>query len=228
MSEELQNEQVEAEVVTEQTTVEEPANKPELKTVTMTQEELDALIGREKGRVKNKYADYNDMKSKLAEFEKAAEEQKKAEMTEVERLQAEKDEALKQAQELEQSGRSAIEKANQRLIKSEFRLLAKEIGVRADALDDAFTLVDKSAIEVDEEGNVQGVQEALESLKKAKGYLFGGKEYADPTPGQRDAKRESSKALAQEKLQELETKARKTGRIEDRIKYAAFKKELGL
>lgn len=225
MSEEIKNE---VEVTEETLTVEEPETKPEEKTVTMSQDELNALIGREKGRVKSKYADYDDLKAKLEEFETAAKKREESELTQIELLQKQREEALKQAEELAQTNQAVVEKANQRLIKSEFRLLAKEIGVRSDALDDAFLLVDKSEIQVDEDGNVAGVQEALEALKKSKAYLFGSKEYADPTPGQREAKRESSKAMAQDKLKDLQEKARKSGRIEDRIAYAEFKKQLGL
>lgn len=225
MSEELKQN---AEVVTENQTVEEPETKPEIKTVTMTQEELDALIGREKGRVKNKYADYNEIKAKLDEFTKAEEERKQAEMTEVERLQAQLQKYETDVKAAEEAKAKALESANQRLVKSEFKLLAKELGVRKDALDDAFVLVDKAGIEVDEDGNVQGVKEALESLKKAKAYLFGGVDYADPSPGQYEAKREGTQDQAKRKLQELADKAKKTGRIEDKIAYASFKKEIGL
>lgn len=221
MSEELKNELVEE--VTDTTTVEEPATKPETKTVTMTQEELDALIGREKGRVKNKYADYNEIKAKLDEFTQAEEQRKQAEMSEVERLQD-------QIQKAEEAKTKALESANNRLIKTEFRLLAssKDFGIRKDALDDAFVLSDLSSVEVDEDGNITGVQEALETLKKSKGYLFGVSDYVDPSPGQTETKREGTQEQARRKLEELANNAKRTGRIEDKIKYAAFKKELGL
>ncbi len=51
MSEELKETQTSE--VTDQTTAEVPENKPEVQTVTMTQEEFNAVIAREKGRVKN-------------------------------------------------------------------------------------------------------------------------------------------------------------------------------
>ena len=221
MSEELKNEIVEE--VTDTTTVEEPATKPETKTVTMTQEELDALIGREKGRVKNKYADYNEIKAKLGEYTQAEEQRKQSEMTEVERLQD-------QIQKAEEAKTKALESANNRLIKTEFKLLAssKDFGVRKDALDDAFVLSDLSSVEVDEDGNITGVQEALEKLKRSKGYLFGVSDYVDPSPGQTETKREGTQEQARRKLEELANNAKRTGRIEDKIKYAAFKKELGL
>jgi hypothetical protein len=224
MSEEIKND-----VVDENLTVEEPAKTTESKT--FTQAELDKIvadrIAREKKKLE-KYADYDDVKTKLSEFEKFEEERKKAEMTVQERLEAEKAEAEKRAQESEERANKALEAANKRLLKSEFRLLAKELGVRKDALDDAFVLADLSTVEVDEEGNVQGVQEALESLKKAKAYLFGGTDFADPSPGQHEPKREATQDQAKRKLEELAQKAKKTGRIEDKIAYASFKKELGM
>lgn len=228
MSEEVKNEQVED--VTDTNTVEEPATKPETKTVTMTQEELDALIGREKGRVKNKYADYNEIKAKLDEFTKVEEERKQSEMTEVEKLQAQLQKFETNAREAEEAKAKALESANKRLIKSEFKLLAssKDFGVRKDALDDAFVLADLSSVEVDEDGNVTGVQEALESLKKSKSYLFGISDYVDPSPGQAETKREGTQEQARRKLQDLADTAKRTGRIEDKIKYATFKKELGI
>jgi hypothetical protein len=226
MSEELKQ----TEVVNENPTDGAPEEK--LETKTFTQVELDKIvadrIAREKKKLE-KYADYDAVKTKLSEFEKFEEERKKAEMTVQERLEAEKAEADKKAQEAEERANKALEQANKRLLKAEFRLLAKELGVRKDALDDAFVLADMTSVEVDEDGNVQGVKEALETLKKAKAYLFGGVDYADPSPGQYEAKRgEATQDQAKRKLQELADKAKKTGRIEDKIAYASFKKELGL
>jgi hypothetical protein len=224
---EINNEEV---LVDDKSTVEEPAQTTESKT--FTQEELDKIVADRLSREKKKlekYADYDAVKTKLSEFEKFEEERKKAEMTVQERLEAEKAEADKKAQEAEERANKALEQANKRLLKAEFRLLAKELGVRKDALDDAFVLADMTSVEVDEEGNVQGVKEALETLKKAKAYLFGGVDYADPSPGQYEAKRgEATQDQAKRKLQELADKAKKTGRIEDKIAYASFKKELGL
>jgi hypothetical protein len=224
---EINNEEI---LVDDKSTVEEPENKPEGKT--FTQEEVNKLLAERVARANKKlekYADYDEVKTKLTEFEKFEEERKKADMTVQERLEAEKAEADKKAQEAEERANKALEQANKRLLKSEFRLLAKELGVRKDALDDAFVLADMTSVEVDEEGNVQGVKEALETLKKAKAYLFGGVDYADPSPGQYEAKRgEATQDQAKRKLQELADKAKKTGRIEDKIAYASFKKELGL
>jgi hypothetical protein len=226
MSEELN---VNNEVVDENPTVEEPENKPEEKK--FTQAEVDKILADRVARANkklDKFADYDELKTKLSEYTKAEEERKKAEMTETERLQAELDEFKRIAQEAEETKSKTLESANKRLIKSEFKVLAKDLGVRKDALDDAFVLADMSSVEIDDEGNVTGVKEALESLKKAKAYLFGVTEYADPSPGQHETKRDNAQEQSRRKLQELADKAKKTGRIEDKIAYASFKAELGI
>lgn len=216
--------------VNETTTVETPENKSE-QTKTFTQEELDKIladrIARERKKL-DKYADYDDVKKKAEELERLEKERKEAEMSEVEKLQARLEELQAKANEAEETKSKTLEAANKRLIKSEFRLVAKELGVRKDALDDAFVLSDLNGVEVDKEGNVVGVKEALESLKKAKAYLFGGQNYADPTPGQHEASRKESQDAMLKQLKDAEAKAKKSGRIEDRIAYVELKKKLGL
>jgi len=158
----------------------EPTPSPEPKTVTMTQEELDALIAKSKGQVKRQYADYDDLKTKLSEYEAQEEERKKAQMSEQERIQAELDAAKKKAEEAEQQREQALSAANQRAIKAEFKLAAAGANIRKDALDDAFLLVDKTGITVDENGDVIGLAEAVTKLIESKPYLIDVKEPKEP------------------------------------------------
>lgn len=196
------------------------------KTVTMTQDELDALIGREKAKAKKPYADYDELKTKLSELETAEAERKKAELTEQERLQAELDEARKKADEAEGKSAATLEAANQRLIKAEFRALAKESGIRTDALDDAFKLADMSTVKVGDAGDVEGVADVIKALIESKPYLA---ESAKPAPRQiggpsgGDQKPDKTK---EQLLSEAADKARKSGRIEDKVAYANLKAEL--
>jgi hypothetical protein len=227
MSEEIKNENIENGAQQEEKEQHEEEKEQQDETF-VPQSKVDEIVKKRLERERKKYADYDELKAKLAEFEKAEEERKKAEMSELERLQSELAELQKKAQEAEELKNKTLESANQRLIKAEFKLIAKELGVRKEALDDAFVLADLSGVEVDEDGNVQGVKEALESLKKSKAYLFGGQNYADPTPGQHETKREDTKEQAKRKLQELAEKAKRSGKIEDKIAYVQLKKELGL
>lgn len=147
-----------------------PAADPE-PAKTFTQEELEQKIAERLARERKKYADYDEIKKKAEEYEQAEEARKKAEMTAQERLEAEKAEALRKAQEAEEAAQRTMSAANQRLIKSEFKLFAKEAGVRADALEDAFKLADVSGVTVDEDGNVDGVKAVIEALIAGKPYL---------------------------------------------------------
>lgn len=138
---------------------------------TFTQDELDKIVAERIARERKKYADYDDLKKKAEEYEKAEAERKKAEMTAQERLEAEKAEAQRKAQEAEEAAQRALSAANQRLIKSEFKLLAKEAGIRADALEDAYKLADVSGVTVDEDGNIAGVKAVVDALIANKPYL---------------------------------------------------------
>ncbi|GIQ63709.1 hypothetical protein PACILC2_22770 [Paenibacillus cisolokensis] len=62
---------------------------PEVRKIELTQEEFDAKIAERLARERKKYADYDDLKAKLAEYEAAEAERQKAAMTEQERMQAE-------------------------------------------------------------------------------------------------------------------------------------------
>ncbi|QNK54558.1 scaffolding protein [Paenibacillus sp. PAMC21692] len=192
---------------------------PEPKTVTMTQDELDALIGREKAKAKKPYADYDELKTKLAGLESAEAERTKAAMTEAERLQAELADERRKREESES-------KTSGRLIKSEFRALAKESGIRADAIEDAFKLADMTSVKVSDEGDVEGVADVIKTLLESKPYLA---ETAKPAPrpiggpAGGDPKPEKTK---EKRLSEAADRARKSGRLEDKVAYASLKAEL--
>ncbi|PFP30251.1 Clp protease ClpB [Bacillus sp. AFS073361] len=168
MSEELNQN---PEVVTENPTVEEPENKPEVKTVTMTQDELNALISKEKGRVKSKYADYDDIKTKASEYEKALEEKRLAELSEKERLE----EIAKKYDEEKQSLAKELELLREsnknEKIRNAFITKAQAAGIGY--VDDAYQLSSKllSAVKVDEEG-VHGVDEIISELITNKPFLL--------------------------------------------------------
>lgn len=117
---------------------------------TFTQEELDDIISKRLNRERKKWKE---------DLEK---EKKKAAMDENERLKAEKEDAEKGAQE-------AIGKANERLIRAEVIAQAASLDVVDPAA--AFALMDKEGVEVDDDGNVKGVDKALKSLVKEKPYL---------------------------------------------------------
>ncbi|PFF14680.1 scaffolding protein [Bacillus cereus] len=184
-----------------------PTNLPK------SQEELDELVKkrleRERKKSAEKYGDYDDVKAKLAEYEKAEEERKKQEMTEIERLQAEKEEADKKALEASEAAQQAQEKANARILNTEIKSIARTL----DANDpgDVLALLDKSSIKLDEDGNYQGVEEAVNALKESKPWMFKKVVGADAAGGANPGTNpRANEILALEKeLEEAKTKALK-------------------
>lgn len=204
-----------------------PADPPAPKKLELTQDEFDAKIEERLARERKKYADYDDLKSERDRLKSEEDARKAAAMTEQERLQAERDEATRKATEAGEAATKATTAANQRIIRTEFRLLAKESGIRADALDDAYKLADLAGASVDEEGNVTGVDDVIKALIEAKPYLAEAPKAAPRQigggSGGNDPKPDKTK---EQLIAEAAEKARRTGRIEDRMAYVALKEEL--
>lgn len=186
----------------------------------MTQAELDAMIADRLARDRKKYADYDDVKTKLTALEQAEDERKKAAMTEVDRIKAEKDEAERKAADV-------AEAANKRIIRTEFRLAAKDAGIRSDAIDDAYLIADRTGITVDDNGNVAGIPEVVAALIASKPFLIEPKKSARDIGNGSGAGDEKPDKTKEQALAAAAEKARMSGRLEDRVAYAELKAQLG-
>lgn len=140
---------------------------------TFTQAEVDKILAERLGRANkklDKFADYDEIKTKASEYEKQLEEKRLAELTEKERLEEiakkHEEEKLSLSQELETMRESV--KASK--IRNEFNKVAT--GNYIAHLDDAFTLADLSAVTIDEEGKVVGMEDAIKSLVDNKPFLL--------------------------------------------------------
>jgi hypothetical protein len=213
------------EVVTENPTVEEPENKPEVKTVTMTQEELDALIGREKGRVKSKYADYNDLKTKLTEFEKAEKERKESEMTELERYQAQLAEKDTAAQSLAKQLEELQSQMQREKIVNAFIKAAPGVNIPSDRIDAALKLADLSAVNIGENG-VEGLEDVMNALVTNYSFLAEVKKPQKPIGEATNSLKDTSEKTGEQLLKDAADKAKRSQKIEDKIAYAALKAQL--
>lgn len=151
--------------------------------------------------------------AKLSELEKAEEERKKAEMSEAERLAAEKEEAAKKAEEAEQRAQQAQESANQRIINTEIRSIARSLN--ANDPNDVLALLDKSKIELDDEGNVKGVEEAVKAFKDSKPWLFKQSIGADATGGSNPGTNPSVSELSEleKELESIKAKYKSNPRL---------------
>ena len=203
------------------------ANKetpPDPKLVTMTQEELDTLIGREKGRVKGKYADYDDLKAKLTEYEAAQQAKADEELSAVERL--EKQLADKEAAELELTAQlnEVKTQAMQERIRNAFVQAASANDVTY--VDAAIKLADLSAVEVGEDGSLVGVDEIVKALVVDNPFLVAKKPQKEIGESSNGGKQDNEKT-SEQLIEEAADKAKKSGRIEDRVAFDKLKRQLG-
>jgi hypothetical protein len=222
MSEELNNEAV----VNEQETVEVPENKPEVKT--FTQEELDKIvadrIARERKKIE-KFADYDDLKTKASEYEKALEEKRLAELSAQERaeeiakkFEAERNEYAKQLDELKSQ-------AQREKIVNAFIKAAPGVNIPSDRIDAALKLADLSAVNIGENG-VEGLEDVMNALVTNYSFLAEVKKPQKPIGEATNSLKDTSEKTGEQLLKDAAEKARRTQSIEDKIAYAALKAQL--
>lgn len=200
--------------VDDKPTAEEPVKTPkESVEKTFTQGEIDEILAKRLKREKEKQAELDEKLKRLEAYEKAEEERKKSEMSEAERLKAEKEEASKKAEEASEAAKKAQESANQRIVNTEIRSIARSLN--ANDPNDVLTLLDKSVIEIDDEGNVTGVDEAVKALKEAKPWMFKQPIGADASGGSNPSKNPGVSELSakESELAELKQQALKNPRL---------------
>jgi hypothetical protein len=222
MSEELNNEAV----VNETNTAEESVNKPETKT--FTQEELDKIvadrIARERKKIE-KFADYDDLKTKASEYEKALEEKRLAELSAQERaeeiakkFEAERNEYAKQLDELKSQ-------AQREKIVNAFIKAAPGVNIPADRIDAALKLADLSAVNIGENG-VEGLEDVMNALVTNYSFLAEVKKPQRPIGEATNSLKDTSEKTGEQLLKEAADKAKRSQKIEDKIAYAALKAQL--
>ncbi|MCY9083706.1 scaffolding protein [Bacillus inaquosorum] len=204
-----------------QTTAGEPEPTPTEQTQqpekTFTQAELDEIINKRLEREKKNRVDLEEKAKRLAELEKAEEERKKAEMSEAERLRVEKEEAAKKAEEATEAAKKAQEAANQRIINTELRAIARSLN--ANDPNQVLALLDKSAVQIDEEGNVVGAEEVVSAFKASSPWMFKQPIGADAMGGSNPSTNNTQTELAakEKELAELQEKALKDSRFMGKV-----------
>lgn len=195
-----------------------PADPPK----TFNQEELNKIVAERIDRERKKFSDYEDLKTKASEYEKLLEEKRLAELSEKEKLEeiARKHEEEKQM--LSKQLQELTEKAKAEKIQNEFVKIATNNQIAY--LEDAFNLADLSAVTIDEEGKISGMEEAIQALVESKPFLLAKKQKSigDPHNGGSATPDKTAEQL----LKDAAAKAKASGRIEDKMAYAALKAEL--
>ncbi|MDR7001569.1 phage scaffolding protein [Neobacillus niacini] len=213
------------EVVKEQETVVVPENKPEVKT--FTQEEVDKILSERLGRVKSKFADYDDLKTKASEYEKAIEEKRLAELSAQERaeelakkFEAERNDYANQLKEYQA-------KVERQQIVNQFIKAAPGANIPADRIDAALKLADLSAVTIGEDGAVNGLEDVMSALVEQYGFLAESKKPQKPIGEPSNSHRDTSEKTSEQLLREAAEKAKRTQKREDFMAYAALKVQLG-
>lgn len=197
-----------------------PAETPK----TFTQAELDEIVAKRLERDRKKYADYDDLKSKASEYEAKLESQRLAELSEVEKAQelAQKFEA--QLTELNGQLEAERTKAQQDKIRFEFTKVATSANIID--IDGALKLSDLSAVSIDENGVVVGMDDVIKTLVEHKPYMVAKKQTQPIGQPSNQGTAQYHDKPAEQLLDEAKAKARKSGRIEDRVAYDKLKREL--
>lgn len=120
-------------------------------------------------KVRREAAEY---RTKLRAVEEAQGKAQQDKMTEVERLQADLEKTQAQLEQTERLSR-------ERLVRSAVAIAAARAGFNDP--DDAYRLLDMTALEVVDDGTVDGLDKAIQAIVKAKPYLLKTKSAIMPT-----------------------------------------------
>ena len=204
-----------------------PDPEPPAPEKTFTQAELDEVLKQRLAREATKYKDYDEKAKRLAELEKAAEEQRQAGLSEAERMKEIAEAKQSEAQTLADQLAQLKEEVEVERKQSAFKQVASggEFNLSADRVEAALKLADLSAVEKAEDGgyDVKGVIQSLVEtypflIEKAEAQPVG-----KPVAGSIDAPKST-----EDQLEVLRVKARKSGNPRDMANYAKAKRELGL
>lgn len=178
---------------------------------TFTQEEVDRIIAdriaRERKKL-DKYADYDELKSKAAEYEKELEEKRLAELSEKERAE----ELAKKFEEERNALSQQLEELNSRVqrekITNAFIKSAPSVNIPPERIDAALKLADLSAVKVDKNGAVAGLDDVLKTLVDQYSFLVDvktPKPVGSPTNGGESGSSDEVKTLEMQ-LEEAKSK----------------------
>ncbi|WP_427110925.1 phage scaffolding protein [Lysinibacillus xylanilyticus] len=207
-----------------ETQVESPETPVET-TKTYTQAQIDEMITDRIKRERKKFADYDDLKSKLSEYESKAEEQRQAELSEVEKAQEQAKQFEEQLSTLTAQLEAERNTSRQQAIKNEFIKVASSANIID--IDAAMALSDLSTVEIGEDGKVNGIDDVIKSLVEHKPYLVAKKQTQAIGTATNGGSGGQSEKTAEQLLADAAEKARKSGTLKDKAAYAQLKKQLG-
>lgn len=192
---------------------------------TFTQAELDEILTKRIERERKKFADYDEIKTKASEYEAQIEAQRLSELSEVEKAQEQARKFEEQLTSLTAQLEAERTKAQQQAIKNEFIKVAS--GANIIDIDAAIALSDLSAVAIGDDGAVVGVDDVIKTLVENKPYLVAKKTTQPIGSATNSGTSKYVDKSADQLLAEAAQKARKSGRVEDRVAFDKLKRELG-
>jgi len=199
------------------------ADKPQEKMLTQT--EFEEALKKRLERERKKFADYDELKAKADEYAAELEAKRQAELTETERAQ----EIAKQFEEEKNALTAQLEalrkQSEQERIRNEFTKVASSANI--EYIDDAIALADLSAVSIDEDGKVVGIDDVVKALVENKPFLVAKKQKHPIGTATNGGGQQYHDKPAEQILEELRNKARKSGRIEDRVAFDKARKQYG-
>lgn len=208
-----------------QPSAETQVESPESAEKTFTQTQLDELITERIKRERKKFADYDDLKSKLSEYESQAEEQRQSELSDLQKAQEQAKQFESQLSELTAQLETERGNARQQAIKNEFIKVASSANIID--IDAAIALSDLSAVEIGEDGKVNGVDDVIKTLVENKPYLVA-KKQTQPIGTATNGGQQTTTKTDEQLLADAAERVRKEQTPASRVAYAQLKKKLGI
>ena len=144
-----------------------PAAQAGAQEKTFTQAELDKIVTDRLNRQKAQFGDVDDLKAKAAKLEELENQSK----SDTDKLIAATEKANKQAADADERARVATEKANETLKRA--AVIAQATKAGAVDGEDVYRLLDPSKLTIDDNGDIPGLDLAVNGLLEAKPHLRG-------------------------------------------------------
>jgi len=169
-----------------------------------TQWEFDRAMGYRLREVKDKYADYEELKTKAAELDELQESSK----TELEK-------AVARAEAAEKAREETLTEAKETRLRAAIIAEAAKADRKVVDPDAVVALLDRSTLELDDSGTPTNIAKALDSLLEAKPFLVaqGGTRPGADQGARPGAKNQVTEAELQSMTAEQIVEARKAGRL---------------
>lgn len=120
-----------------------------------------------------------------------------------EKTKSETERLQEQLQQLTQEREQKVAQANKRVIDSELRVALLAAGINPQRVTQAMRQVETGALEVDENGKVQGLDEAVQSVKESVSEWFGGGIRIAPETAPKETPRVDFQTMPSEEFQKI-------------------------